>query len=429
MNRSASILSSPRPRFRYYAVRQQASIVARDLISGRVTKGNDVAQLESRVSEVVGTGHALATPQCTTAIFLAISALTEKKKKVILSPYTIHDVINMVICAGGEPVFADIERETSNISVDQIEQLIDGETAAVIVTHLHGLACDLERIWAICRRHGVAMVEDAAQSFGARVNGKMVGTFGDVGVYSFSRAKTINALYGGMLVTNRSDIADAVAARLATFPYFPTGRLISQAAHVFITNMVFSPPWFPAVVSRVLRYGYEAQINWLNAMVRGGERDPTLQTTIPEGYLYRMTPMQARMAKQQLGDVDRLSAIRREYAKTYHDGLKDVSEIIIPPWRDDGSHIYVTFPIQAPDRDSLIRFLLKNGRDVQQQHLCNNADAACFSKYRRDCPNARETAPATLLLPTYPSYGMLEVERNVEAVRAYYHARRQTPRR
>lgn len=119
-------LTSPRPRFRYYAAAQQSFAVSRDLLSFRVQKGNDVAELESAFCDLLDIKHAVAMPQARIGIFLAVSALTKgKKKKVILSPYTIHDVINMVICAGGQPVFADIEPGTCNIAADEVERLLD----------------------------------------------------------------------------------------------------------------------------------------------------------------------------------------------------------------------------------------------------------------------------------------------------------------
>src|SRR6185503_17787272 len=102
----------------------------------------------------------------------AVKALIKPGRKVILSPYTIADVVNMVVCAGGEPVFADIERETCNVDAAEVERLIDDQTGAVMVTHFYGLACDIERIAKICKDRNVPLIEDAAQAFGVRVNGK-----------------------------------------------------------------------------------------------------------------------------------------------------------------------------------------------------------------------------------------------------------------
>ena len=386
---SVSVWSSPRPRFRFYDVPEQTLAIARDVISFRVTRGDDVADLETSFRELGNVRHAHAVPQARIGIFLAVSALTGRKKKVILSPYTIHDVINMVICAGGEPVFADIERDTCNISASQIAQLVDDDTAAVVVTHLHGLACDVERIRDICEKHRVPLIEDAAQALGARVNGQMVGTFGDVGIYSFGRAKNINALYGGLLITRNRDVADSVAQKLSTWPYFPTRRLISQAALCLATNVAFSPPWFPAVIARLLQYSHIAPLDPLNKVVRG-EGNPTRRAAIHDDMLVRMTPLQARLVIRQLDEVDRLSAVRTQYAKVYHDGLANLPEIIIQPWRDDRSHIYLTFPIQVPDRETLLTFLMRHRRDVARQQQCRRQLFHRVSPAMPQCPGNSE---------------------------------------
>ena len=102
--------------------------------------------------------------------------LVQPGRRVVLSPYTLSDVVNMVVVAGAEPVFADVERETCNIDPAQVEELIDDSTDAVIVTHLHGLICDMDRIGAICRERGVALIEDAAQACGPQCGGRRAGT-------------------------------------------------------------------------------------------------------------------------------------------------------------------------------------------------------------------------------------------------------------
>ena len=93
---------------------------------------------------------------------------------------------------------------------------------------------------------------------------------------------------------------------------------------------------------------------------------------------------------------------------------------MLPPFRDDGSHGYSYYPIQCDDRTALLRSLMSDGRDLAAQHLKNCADLPCFAEWARDCPNARATADATLLLPTYPRYGVEDVERNIRAIRHFF---------
>ena len=124
-----------------------------------------------------------------------------------------------------------------------------------------------------------------------------------------------------------------------------------------------------------------------------------------------MTPMQARLVGAQLDDVDQNSTARLSIAKIYHEGLKDIPGIRLPPLREDGSHIYLSYAVQVPDRLDLVKYLMRYGRDCVIQHIRNTADLDCFSEFARECPNARRTANEVLLLPTYPGYRRSQAEK------------------
>src|SRR6185295_10360169 len=305
----------------------------------RIDSGDDVAAIERDLGMRFGGRHAVCMPQARVGIYLVIRALTRTKKKVILSPYTIHDVINMVICAGAEPVFADIDRETCNIDPHRIAELVDCDTGAVMVTHLHGLACDMPSISALCRAKDVALIEDASQSFGARIGNAHAGTFGDAGIFSFGMAKNVNCLYGGLVVTDRDDLAVELAQAVREFPYTASAVLVKRAAFCLTGDIITWPPIFRAATYWAFRYGYLHGVEALNKRVRG-EDAPKLKETIPEAYLRRMTPMQARLLAPQLREVDQLTQIRIGYARIYDAGLSSIPELVTPPLREDGSHVY-----------------------------------------------------------------------------------------
>lgn len=410
---------APQARFSFYGSPDNYLTTAAAVLSGRVTEGDHVARLEQRVAQWTGAAHAVAMPQARVGIYAALRSLIRPGQKVILSPYTIYDVVNMVICAGGWPVFADIERDTCNIDAGQVEALIDDETGAVIATHLHGLACDIERIAAACRRRGVAVIEDAAQCFGGRVEGRHIGTFGDVGVFSFGRVKNINAFFGGMAVTNDPGLRDRLA-EIQKFPYEDTGRLLKRAAHCLMSDILTSPPVFQMFTFWLFRYGCLHDREAVNKLVQT-ERHPVLRHRLPEHYRRRLTPLQARLATRQIEEVARHTEKRIDHARRYHAGLSAIPNLGLPPLREDGSHIYLAFPIRVPDRWSVVKHMMREGRDLAVQHYANAADLSCFAAYARDCPNARQTASEVILLPTYPRYAKEEVEKNIEVLRRYFH--------
>lgn len=423
------IQSAPQPRFRLYTRASDYLHLLRDAVAGHGAAGHagtdgagtggDEATLERALERFCGTPHAICLPQARVGIYLAVRLLITPGQTVVMSPYTIADVVNMVICAGGVPVFADIDRPSTNVRPDTIEALIDHRTGAVLVTHLHGIACDMTAISALCRARGIPLIEDAAQAFGARVDGRMVGTIGGAGIYSFGMYKSITGFYGGALVTNRPDLAEAARALLAQAPYMESRTLRAKVRQAWLTDTVTSPWLFRSLVYWIFRFGYLHQVRAINRHVTV-ELDTSRKRALPESYLRRMTPAQARMVVRQIEQVDAHSEVRRQYARLYHDGLRDLPGLILPPLREDGSCVYNYFPVQYPDRAALVRWMMQHRRDVAVQHLKNCAALDSFAPEARPCPDADATASQVVLLPNYPAYGEQSVKANIAAIRSFF---------
>ena len=409
----------PLPRYRIYSRARDYGAIARELLSGSWRKGDGCGQLEAAVAARVGANHALCIAKARVGIYVAIRALIQPGQKVVLSPYTISDVINMVICAGGVPVFADLERDTCNVDAADVEKCVDGDTGAVMVTHLHGLACDMSRITEICRERGVPLVEDAAQAFGVRYRGQHVGTFGDAGIYSFGMYKNLNAFFGGMVVTRDADLAARLRSEVDAFPLQEIPYYLTKVASGFSADLATWPPLFKSLTYELFRFGHLHDVAMLNRQTTV-DVHPEIKRELPESYLRRMTPMQARIILGQLGRVDDDIRARVRYAGIYHAGLSDLPDVVCPPLRTDFSHTYTYFPLQVPDRKDLLRYMMRERRDCAAQHLHNCADLECFAEFHRDCPNARKTAASVVLLPTYPRYSERDVTRNVEVIRRYF---------
>jgi dTDP-4-amino-4,6-dideoxygalactose transaminase len=393
----------------------------KDLITGKTAHGDSCERLETEIRERYGVPHALCLPQERLGIHLAVRHLVMPGKKVVLSPYTIADAINMVIVAGCVPVFADIDRATTNVSAAEIERLIDDQVGGVIVTHLHGIACEIEKIAELCRRNGIPLIEDCAQAFGARLNGKMLGSFGDAGIFSFGMYKSVTSFYGGMLVTHRSTLDREARHELASKPYMPLSRLGGKICKAMLTDVSTWPVLFKTIVYWIFRFGYLNGIRTINNVVTV-ELDTSRKRSLPDGYLCRMRPSQARMVLRQLPLIDELTATRVRYARIYHQGLRGLPDLVIPPFRADGSSVYNYFPVQYRERVALVKWMMLHRRDVAVQHLKNCAALPSFAPEHRDCPNADSAANETILLPNYPSYGENEVHRNVEIIRAFFNA-------
>lgn len=412
---------TPNPRYRLYSSFRSYSWLVRDAMLGRFFQGmEDVEELERRLQSRFGVRHAVCMPMARMGIYLALKHSIRPGQKVIMPPYTIADVVNMVISAGGIPVFADIQRETCNIDPAQVGALLTGDTGAVMVTHLHGLAAPVSDIKRMCERRGVLVLEDAAQAFGAlEGKGQPIGAVGDVGVVSVGTYKNVNCWYGGAILTDREDIAKKARAELSSWPFMSIRFLRKRMFKTLATDLATWPPIFRLFTYWIFRYGHLRGVRMINRFVET-ELDLSRRDSIPAHYQARLTPAQARLALSQLDEVDRLSDIRIANAALYHQGLSGIVGLMLPPLRTDRSHIYTSFPVQTEDRKGLLRWMMRCRRDVGAQHLKNCADLPGFSPFYRDCPNARQTAEQVVLLPTYPSYGQRQVLATIAAVGEFF---------
>jgi len=412
-------ICSPQARFRINSSAKDYLISLNVFLSGSYCQGDFCHRLEQEVSLLVNTNFAIAMPQARVGLYFAISAIARPGQEVILSPNTIADVINMVICAGAVPVFCDIEPATGNLDPSLVENLITRNTVAILATHLYGLIAPMDQLGKIARKHNLLLIEDAAQAFGARKNCQYAGTMGDIGVYSFGMAKNVMAFFGGMLVTPHEHIEKAVRQKLEAFPLMDKGKLGKKIFSCLIKDIASYDCIFSLFLFRLFRFGYRNNIKAITSLIET-ELDLTGKSELPEIYKEKMTPLQAKLVLAKLQKVEPDFQHRLACARIYHESLKDIPELILPPMRDDGSHVYNYYPIGFKDRIALRMFLMTHDRDVALQHIKNTADLPTFKKYYRDCPEARLWAKQTIMMPNYVKYCLKEVQKNSATLRAFF---------
>jgi dTDP-4-amino-4,6-dideoxygalactose transaminase len=325
----------------------------------------------------------------------------------------------MVISAGGVPIFADTEKKSGNIDPGKIEQLIDDNIGAVLITHLHGISASALEILSICQKHQLPLIEDTAQALGAKEDNKFLGTIGTVGVFSFGMYKNINCWYGGAVVSNDKVLIDKIRNDLEHYNYSSAWFIFKRILKGLVTDLLTTPIFFRLFIFWVFRYGFLNNIRAINKWMET-ELDLKLHNTIPSHYLTRLTPWQARLVLLQLDKIEIHKQSRVVRAKMYYEGLKDLDGLVLPKDINNSSNSYLSFPIQYYDRNKLLKWLMLNNRDIAAQHFKNCADLPDFHAYHRDCPVARKTATEMILLPTYPRYPISEVKKNIKVIRSFF---------
>ena len=194
--------------------------VARVFDSTQFVLGREVSAFEERFADYCGVAHCMALNSGTSALHLALLAAgIGRGDEVITVSMTFVATTAAILYCGAKPVFIDVEPDTWTMDPTLIEAAITPRTKAILTVHLHGLMADMDPIMEIARRHGLVVIEDAAQSHGAEYKGRRAGSIGDIGCFSFYPGKNLGAYgEGGAAVTNNPDAgaADGAAAGLGT---------------------------------------------------------------------------------------------------------------------------------------------------------------------------------------------------------------------
>lgn len=408
---------SSQPRLRLYT---RPSFYAYALRNRVVPYSDDyVRKAEIAIEQFTGAKHAVFCSMGRTAIYEGLKQLLSEGDEIILSPMTVPEVISMVLILGAIPVFCDTRDGSWNIDPENVEELITERTKAVMTTHLYGNCDSIDEISAICTRHGLAFIEDAAQALGSNWKGKAAGTFGDFGIYSFSYPKNVSSFYGGMLVTNNSDLAQKV--RNSVEAKSPQDRkwYYKKVTASLIKDVATMDVVYPWGVAPLLRFAYRCDVQALKKFVEVHLPERTFNE-LPEPYATRPSGLQGKICLEKFSDIEKEARHRINAALIYDNGLKDIPEITLPPMYDDTTHTYLYYPIEVPDRKKLMEYMISRGRDVAYQHIVNCASSPAFAAHARNCPNAERTANCTLTLPTYSKYRLDEAERNVAVIREFF---------
>jgi dTDP-4-amino-4,6-dideoxygalactose transaminase len=326
--------------------------------------GPNGAALEQEVAAYCGISHAIGVASGTDALHLALRAAgIGEGDEVITSPFTFIATAEAISYVGARPVFVDIDPQTFNIDVDLIEAAITERTRAVLPVHLFGQPADMTPIAALCRRHGLKLVEDCAQAFGAEHGGKKSGAFGDLGCFSFFPSKNLGCFGdGGMIITDDDAAAEAV---------------------------------------RMLR--------------NHGSRERYHHAVI--GYNSRLDDLQAVILRAKLKHIDDYNRRRRINAHRYSSRLQGSG--VLPPVEDGkGLHVYHQYTILCEARDAIQKALSSAGIasaiyypiPLHRQEVYQEEWAGV------SLPVTEDVAGKVLSLPMYPELTGEQIDRICDVV-------------
>ena len=343
--------------------------IARTIDNCTFCLGPDTAQFEKDFAAYCGAQHAVGFNSGTSALHIALMLLNLKPgDEVITTPYTFASTSWAISYVGARPVYVDIEDATFNLDVNLIENAITPRTKAIMPVHLYGQPVDLDPILEICRKHHLSLVEDAAQSHGARYKGRVVGTFGEASGFSFYPGKNLGAFgEGGALVSNNADFAR---------------RAKSLREH-----------------GSTVRY-YHDEV----------------------GFNYRMEGIQGAVLGVKLKHLEKWTRARQRIASQYRELLAD-TPLKLPAQAPYAESVWCLYVVRHPRRDELKAHLDANQVGCALHYPLPLHLQKCYAHlgYQPgDFPVAEKACRECLSLPIFPELTDLQIQRVTEVIKDFF---------
>ena len=328
------------------------------LRSGSYILGPNVKALEAELAKYIGCNYTVGLNSGTDALHIALRALDiGAGDEVITTAFTFVATTESIEIVGATPVFCDIDPDTFNIDANKIEALITPRTKAIMPVHLYGQPADMDKIMDIARRYNLYVIEDCCQAIGAKYKGKMVGTFGDIGCYSFYPTKNLGGMGDGGLITVNSENLK--------------NRIVALRNH-----------------GGAIRYHHDEI-----------------------GVNSRLDEIQAAILRVKLNHIDDWNKARRSHAATYNELFAGCPDIKTPSELADTYCVYHQYTVKIPNRDEIHKMLQESGVGAMLYYpipLHMQKVHAHLGYKMGDLPITEKNTECVISLPMFPELTLEE---------------------
>jgi len=376
-------------------------------------KGDSAEKIETWLKNYFSTKYAFAFDSGRTALFYALKSLNIKPDdEVLVQAYTCMVVSNAVVWTGAKPIYVDIDSDF-NMDANDLQKKITNKAKVLIIQHTFGKPANLEKLLNIAKENNLKIIEDCAHSLGGKFNNKLLGTFGDIGIFSFGSDKIISCVRGGGLITNDDKTASKIKEYQTRLPHSRLLKIKQHLCHYpifFIGKKLYSigvGKWILAIAKK---------LNLTNKIIYKQEK-------IGKQVLFYPSLLPNALAKILLNQTEKISEFnnhRQQIAKLYNDKINN-PKITKPDWTNESVWLRYTILVENPHK---LRRLAKNQNIILGDwYSCPIAPAdinITKSGYKAgDCPKAEQLSAMSINLPTDKNITNTDAERIINLVNQY----------
>jgi len=370
------------PLFKQYWDEQDLEAIGKVIKRGTFwATGPEISEFEERVAAYIGKKHALAFNSGTSALHSVLLAYGIRGREAIVPSFTFIATASAVVLAGGKPVFSEVEGQSYGLDPEDVKERITEKTKAIVPVHYGGGPCrEIKALKEIAEDKGILLIEDAAESFGAEINGQKVGSFGDAAMFSLCQNKAITTGEGGLIVTDDRKVFDRM-------------KLIGSHGRLEAGKDYFSS---------IEEMDY-----------------------VQVGYNFRMPTMVAALGLSQLAKIEKVTKMRQKNAEYLTKGLSEIKELAVPRPVKGSRHVYQMYTVEVEEgkRNELQQHLAEKGIMskvyFEPVHL-KTAYRKEFNCRQGDLPFTEALSKRVLSLPMYAGLKKEEMDYVIESVEEFF---------
>lgn len=381
----------------------------------RWKKGDQNAQLEKQMAVYLGVPHVQTFNSGRSALYFALKALgVGEGDEVIVQAYTCVSVPNAILWIGAKPVYIDID-DSYNIDAEKLSKSITEKTKCIITQNTFGVPASIKEIRRIAREKNISIIEDVAHALGAEVDGKKVGSFGDISIFSFGRDKVISSIAGGALATKNKELFKKIQPEHEDLKDMSFIDVKRHLLHPLITSFSMATySWGLGKVVSLIARKLKLTPKVLEAEEKCGK--------LPKNAFQKLPNALALLASKQLDSVDSRNSDRIKKARYYTEKLKEVQQIQLP--KIQSGSVFLRYTVQARDADKLMQFAKARGVYLGDWYNTviapKDADLNAISYKKGMCSEAERLAPHSVNLPNNMRISEEDQERVIQIIKDFY---------
>ncbi len=377
-----------------------------------------IEEYQQKFARFLGAERAFVFWKGRVALYALLRALdVGQDDEVILPGYTCVMNVNPIKYVGARPVYVDIEPDTFNMNVNLLEEKITNKTKVIIAQHTYGYPCEMDTIMKIAQSSGICVIEDCCLALGSKYKGRMVGTFGRAGYFSFQWNKPYTTGLGGIVITSDRELAGRIESLATNEMCCPSNREVFMLRMQLIIYRLFIYPGTTALAQSLFRYLTK------KGAVIGSSSTSEFEPVKADDFFKAMSTVQARSGIRQLGKIEKNIAHRRKIMQLYDELLVDRDWKPSKDSRKLAEPVMVRYPVRIAEKEEALAQAAKAGIELGSWFECPlhpiETPLASYDYELGMCPEAEKAAREAVNLPLHPRTSEKTAVKTVEFITGF----------